>query len=305
MKAAERPIGPTPRAPSPCSWTAASAASCSSSARRTSWRPRSGSRTWFRHGRARHGKGPEATADRAKEIEDLQLLPEGAHRAGRRRAHRGRGGQHPRLYLHIQGERGVNAVLVEPPVAHRSWPTTSRCTSRSPAWVPARGRARRRRRKGAGHPGGHHRNEGKPEQAIGKIVEGGSTGTSKRSASWSSRTPRTTSSRSASSSATPPGPVRPGRDRLSTRGSAISPDGLEDRSPRWRRVVLKLSGEAPADASGFGLSPKVLDQIASEWPRPGGSSGSTWPSWSGAATSGAVSRGRARGWTRPRPTTWG
>jgi uridylate kinase len=45
---------------------------------------------------------------------------------------------------------------------------------------------------------------------------------------------------------------------------AISPDGLEDRSPKWRRVVLKLSGEALADASGFGLSPAVLDQIASE-----------------------------------------
>ena len=36
-------------------------------------------------------KGPEATADRAKEIEDLQLLL-AEHRAGRRRAHRGREG---------------------------------------------------------------------------------------------------------------------------------------------------------------------------------------------------------------------
>ena len=74
------------------------AASCSSSARRTSWRPRSGSRTWFRTWPCLvTAKGPEATADRAKEIEDLQLLLKRAHRAGRRRAHRGRGGQHPRL----------------------------------------------------------------------------------------------------------------------------------------------------------------------------------------------------------------
>ena len=34
--------------------------------------------------------------------------------------------------------------------------------------------------------------------------------------------------------------------------------------PKWRRVVLKLSGEALADGSGFGLSPAILDQIASE-----------------------------------------
>ena len=45
---------------------------------------------------------------------------------------------------------------------------------------------------------------------------------------------------------------------------AISPDGAGDPWPRWCRVVLKLSGEALADDSGFGLSPAVLDQIASE-----------------------------------------
>jgi uridylate kinase len=33
---------------------------------------------------------------------------------------------------------------------------------------------------------------------------------------------------------------------------------------QWRRVVLKLSGEALAEATGFGLSSAILDQIASE-----------------------------------------
>jgi uridylate kinase len=35
-------------------------------------------------------------------------------------------------------------------------------------------------------------------------------------------------------------------------------------APRWKRVVLKLSGEALAESGGFGLDPGVLHQIASE-----------------------------------------
>jgi uridylate kinase len=34
--------------------------------------------------------------------------------------------------------------------------------------------------------------------------------------------------------------------------------------PRWRRIVLKLSGEALAEKSGFGLDTEVLDQVATE-----------------------------------------
>jgi uridylate kinase len=34
--------------------------------------------------------------------------------------------------------------------------------------------------------------------------------------------------------------------------------------PRWRRIVLKLSGEALAEPTGFGLDTSVLDQLASE-----------------------------------------
>jgi uridylate kinase len=46
--------------------------------------------------------------------------------------------------------------------------------------------------------------------------------------------------------------------------TAASPDGQGTKPSQWRRVVLKLSGEALAEPSGFGLSPAILDQIAAE-----------------------------------------
>jgi uridylate kinase len=45
--------------------------------------------------------------------------------------------------------------------------------------------------------------------------------------------------------------------------TVASPDGAMP-TPRWRRIVLKLSGEALADPSGGGLDPGVLAQVASE-----------------------------------------
>jgi uridylate kinase len=36
------------------------------------------------------------------------------------------------------------------------------------------------------------------------------------------------------------------------------------KDPRWRRIVLKLSGEALAEPSGFGLDQGVLHQVATE-----------------------------------------
>jgi uridylate kinase len=38
----------------------------------------------------------------------------------------------------------------------------------------------------------------------------------------------------------------------------------KDRSPRYQRILLKLSGEALAGEEGFGISPEVLDSIALE-----------------------------------------
>ena len=40
-------------------------------------------------------------------------------------------------------------------------------------------------------------------------------------------------------------------------------DGTAKR-PRWNRVVLKLSGEALAEPTGFGLDTNVLHQVATE-----------------------------------------
>ena len=40
--------------------------------------------------------------------------------------------------------------------------------------------------------------------------------------------------------------------------------GATSANPRWKRVVLKLSGEALAEPSGFGLDSDVLHQIATE-----------------------------------------
>ena len=34
--------------------------------------------------------------------------------------------------------------------------------------------------------------------------------------------------------------------------------------PRWSRVVLKLSGEALAEPTGFGLDTNILTQVATE-----------------------------------------
>jgi uridylate kinase len=40
--------------------------------------------------------------------------------------------------------------------------------------------------------------------------------------------------------------------------------GTSDRSPRYNRIMLKLSGEALAGEEGFGIDPKVLDAMAIE-----------------------------------------
>ena len=40
--------------------------------------------------------------------------------------------------------------------------------------------------------------------------------------------------------------------------------GISDRSPRYNRILLKLSGEALAGDEGFGIDPKVLDAMAIE-----------------------------------------
>lgn len=46
-------------------------------------------------------------------------------------------------------------------------------------------------------------------------------------------------------------------------GSDVTPNRQPDR-PAWKRVVLKLSGEALAEPTGFGLDTNVLHQVATE-----------------------------------------
>jgi uridylate kinase len=41
-------------------------------------------------------------------------------------------------------------------------------------------------------------------------------------------------------------------------------DGAQGKRPRYRRVLLKMSGEALAGASGYGIDPEVLARLAAE-----------------------------------------
>jgi elongation factor Ts len=119
-------------------------------------------------------KGPEATADRAKEIEDLQLRLKEHIEVGDVVRIEAAPENALDSYLHVQGGRGVNAVLVEvaggsPALAHDIAVHVAfarpRYLSRDdvPAEVVDQERATLE---------AITRNEGKPEQAIPKIVEG-------------------------------------------------------------------------------------------------------------------------------------
>ena len=39
-------------------------------------------------------------------------------------------------------------------------------------------------------------------------------------------------------------------------------DEVGAAAPRWRRVILKLSGEALSEPSGFGIDPPILAKLA-------------------------------------------
>lgn len=51
---------------------------------------------------------------------------------------------------------------------------------------------------------------------------------------------------------------------MSSGETEMSSPTSKDRSPRYNRIVLKLSGEALAGSESFGIDPKVLDNIALE-----------------------------------------
>jgi elongation factor Ts len=109
-------------------------------------------------------KGPEATADRAKEIEDLQLLLKEHIELGDVVRIEAGEGNILDSYLHIQGDRGGTPQLAHDIAVHVAF-ARPRYLRREdvPADVVDKERATLE---------AITRNEGKPEQAIGKIVEG-------------------------------------------------------------------------------------------------------------------------------------
>ena len=119
-------------------------------------------------------KGTSATADRTKEVEDLRLMLKEHIEVGEVVRIEADPGNALDSYLHIQGGRGVNAVLVElaggtdqlaHDVAVHVAFARPKYLSRDdvPADIVEKERATLE---------AITRNEGKPEQAIGKIVEG-------------------------------------------------------------------------------------------------------------------------------------
>ena len=79
-------------------------------------------------------KGVEAVADRQDRLEDLKITLKEKIEVGRVVRLEAADGDVIDSYLHIQGGRGVNGVLVVLSRRRRqSWPTTSPCTSPSPA----------------------------------------------------------------------------------------------------------------------------------------------------------------------------
>jgi elongation factor Ts len=119
-------------------------------------------------------KGVEATAERAKEVEDLRLTLKEHIELGQVVRIEAEPGHVLDSYLHIQGERGVNAVLVElvggtAQLAHDIAVHVAFARPRylSRDEVPADEVEKERATLEA-----ITRNEGKPEQALPKIVEG-------------------------------------------------------------------------------------------------------------------------------------
>lgn len=80
--------------------------------------------------------------------------------------------------------------------------------------------------------------------------------------------------------------------------------GATSANPRWKRVVLKLSGEALAEPSGFGLDSDVLHQIATELHETRRDLDVDIAVVVGGGNFGAVSKVQAKAWTRLKPTTW-
>lgn len=87
---------------------------------------------------------------------------------------------------------------------------------------------------------------------------------------------------------------------------AIMAQRIDRRSiveAKYRRVVLKLSGEALAGDQGFGINPAVVERLQRRLRRYA-IMASTLPLWLAAAISGAGLRAVQRAWIARRQTIW-
>ncbi len=90
-------------------------------------------------------------------------------------------------------------------------------------------------------------------------------------------------------------------DDVATDG-AVALDDTQPK-PRYRRILLKVSGEALAGDLGSGIDPQVVHSIADQI-KEVVDNGVQVAIVVGGAISGEVSRPRPRVWTAPPPTTW-
>ena len=74
-------------------------------------------------------------------------------------------------------------------------------------------------------------------------------------------------------------------------------------SAKYRRILLKVSGEMLAGEQGYGIQPSVLEGLAAEIASVVGSTSKS-PSSSAAAISSAASPPAPPAWNAPQPTTW-
>ena len=79
---------------------------------------------------------------------------------------------------------------------------------------------------------------------------------------------------------------------------------VSGRQPRYKRILLKLSGEALMGSEEFGIDPKVLDRMAPEVGQLVGI-GVRVGLVIGGATCSAAQRSAQPAWTASPVTTWG
>ena len=212
--------------------------------------------------------GPDAASQRSGDLDELKITLKENIELGRVVQFVKGAGNILDSYLHIQSERGVNGVLVETSgtsqevahdiAVHIAFARPKYLTrDEVPADDVAKERARRSRRSPA--------TRASPSRRSRRSSKVASTASSRRSSSSISRSRRTTRSLWPTSSARGRS-FGSRRSRSAPESTAVSGDTVSGDmvKPRWKRVVLKLSGEAFSEQSGYGIDGNVVEQIASE-----------------------------------------